>query len=90
MKINQKNPANKKLKKYAHYKVYRKDSTNPLNSDTASFLLADIDNTDLLGAARTSHNNRLWRASCGEKKQTCAFDLLEEKLTAILVSASFE
>ena len=36
-------------------KVERKDSTNPLNSYHASFLLADIDNTDLLGAVHTSH-----------------------------------
>ena len=32
----------------------RKASTNPLNSYYASFLFADIDSTDLLGAAHTS------------------------------------
>ena len=37
------------------YKVDRKAITNPPNSYYPSFLLADIDSTDLLGAAHTFH-----------------------------------
>lgn len=37
------------------YKVKRKAITNPPNSYYPSFLFADIDSTDLLGAAHTSH-----------------------------------